>query len=186
MASTRSVLKFRRRREGKTNYKTRLALLKSGLVRAVIRKSLRNVLIQFVEYSPTGDKILLSVSSRSLIKHGWNAGRANLPAAYLTGLLAGKLAQAKIKNKKVIADIGMQNATKGNVLFAAIKGLADSGLDLPHDPKALPPEDRLSGKHIVENAKINAGQFTAYKKNNVDPTQIDSLFNQVKEKIEKL
>ena len=41
---------FRRRREGRTNYYTRRKLLRGGELRAVVRRSNKNVMIQFEEF----------------------------------------------------------------------------------------------------------------------------------------
>ena len=68
MINARSKLQLRRRREGSTHYKLRLGMLKSGKTRVVIRKSLKNILIQFIKYSPEGDKVLLTISSKRLVK----------------------------------------------------------------------------------------------------------------------
>ena len=47
---------FRRRREGRTNYGSRLALLKGKTPRLVIRKLNKGVLVQLVEYSEKGGR----------------------------------------------------------------------------------------------------------------------------------
>ena len=59
----RYYVKPRRRREGKTDYRKRLCLLRSGKTRLVVRKSLKNTQIQFVQYKEDGDKIILAASS---------------------------------------------------------------------------------------------------------------------------
>jgi large subunit ribosomal protein L18 len=83
-------LAFRRRREGKTNYHKRLKLLKSRKLRVVIRVSNNHVTVQVVESQMGGDKIMVSSFSKELSKkYGWNAHTGNIPAAYLTGYLAG-------------------------------------------------------------------------------------------------
>ncbi len=46
----------RRKREAKTNYKKRLALLKSGEYRLVLRKTTNTMIAQIVEYHVDGDK----------------------------------------------------------------------------------------------------------------------------------
>ncbi|MEM2874028.1 MAG: 50S ribosomal protein L18 [Candidatus Nanoarchaeia archaeon] len=163
----RFAVKFRRRREGKTNYQKRLKLLKSALPRIVVRKSTNYITIQFVNYDPKGDRTLLTINSAKLKNFGWKYSCKNTPAAYLTGLLAGKLAkQAKIIN--AIADIGLHSATKGAKVFAAIKGAIDAGLQIAFDSTNI-SEDRILGKHIA-----------AYFKN-----QIVEDFHSVKEKILK-
>jgi len=98
-------LAFRRRREGKTNYRKRLALLKSGKPRVVVRKSNKNIRVQFALYDMNGDKIVASAIGTELKKYGWNYSLSNTPAAYLTGLLAGKRAIKK-GLKEGVLDIG--------------------------------------------------------------------------------
>lgn len=159
-------VKYRRKREGKTNYKKRLSLLMSNKNRLVIRKFLKNISLQLVEYFPEGDKILISAHSRELEKLGWNINRGSIPAAYLTGLLFGK----KMKEKKIndaILDIGMQRSLKASRIYAALKGVIDLGINVPHSKEILPGEDRISGKHIQDHTKKN----------------VQKLFETVKEKI---
>ena len=83
------VVALRRQREGKTNYKKRLRLLVAEKPRLVIRPTLKNIIIQLVQFEPKGDKILVGFHSSKLEKYGWKAGKGNLPAAYLSGHLIG-------------------------------------------------------------------------------------------------
>ena len=46
-------IKFRRKREGKTDYRKRLKLLLGGKPRLVVRKSLKNITAQIAVYSKT-------------------------------------------------------------------------------------------------------------------------------------
>jgi large subunit ribosomal protein L18 len=78
---------------------------------------------------------------------GWTAGTGNVPAAYLTGLLAGKRA-AKGGVTRAILDLGVQRPAYGGRLFAATSGLVDAGVDVPHGEGVLPKKDRLEGKHL--------------------------------------
>lgn len=170
----------RRRREQRTNYRARLRLVKSGKVRAVIRKSGSHMLIEFVTWEQNGDNTLITVSSAQLGKFGWNAPMGNVPAAYLTGLLAGKLAKA-LNVEEAIADLGMQASTKGSRLYAAVKGLVDAGLKVPHDPGMLPDAKRLGGEHIAAwSPKAGKPAFAAYK---VRPADLPKHFAEVKSKI---
>lgn len=146
----RTRVPFSRRRDGKTDYRKRLKLLKGGAPRAVFRRSLRNVTIQIVVYDPQGDKIVASAFSKELGKYGWGKASGSLPAAYLTGLLAGKRARAKGIETAVL-DIGLNSPSKGSRAFAGLKGLLDAGLEIPHDEEVLPSADRLEGKHLGEN-----------------------------------
>ena len=154
---------FRRRREGRTDYRRRLQLLRSQLPRAVVRKTNTGVVVQVCEYSDRGDRIVASAVARELKKIGWTGPTGNLPAAYLTGYLAGKRAAAKGVTSAVL-DLGRQSPTKGGRLFAVLKGLVDAGMQIPHDAGVLPSEERLKGAHIgdelaklVEAAKGQAG-----------------------------
>lgn len=137
---------YRRKREGRTDYKKRLNLLVSRKNRVVIRKSLKAIQIQVVEYLPDGDKILISTHSRELKKYGIE-GTVNIPVAYLTGLLCGMKAK-KAGIKEGIVDLGLQRAHSGGKLLAAINGLVDSGFDVPYGEESFPTDERVSGEHI--------------------------------------
>jgi large subunit ribosomal protein L18 len=139
---------FKRRRLGKTDYKQRLKLLYSNKPRLVVRKSLKYIRAQIVEFHPDGDKTILSANSRELKKFGWKFSCSNLPAAYLTGFSLGK---AAVKNgiKEAILDIGLQKSTKGNRVYAVVKGVLDAGLKIPVNEDFLPREERIVGKHIA-------------------------------------
>jgi large subunit ribosomal protein L18 len=153
------IIKFKRRTERRTNYRKRLALLKSGKVRLVIRKSLSNISVQLVNFNPNGDQTVASAVSSELKKFGWNK-MGNIPAAYLTGLLAGKKAKEKNVTEAVL-DLGIQTSTKGSRIYAALKGVLDAGVNVPHSKDILPSEDRINGKHISEEI---AKQFDEVKK----------------------
>ncbi|MEM5766498.1 MAG: 50S ribosomal protein L18 [Candidatus Aenigmatarchaeota archaeon] len=139
---------FKRRMLGKTDYKKRLRLLLSKKPRLIIRRSLKYLLAQIVEFSPKGDRTLISASSKELKKFGWNFACDNLPAAYLTGLLVGKKALGK-GIKETILDSGLYSSTKGNRIFALVKGARDVGLNVSISDEVLPSEERIRGLHIA-------------------------------------
>jgi large subunit ribosomal protein L18 len=143
---------FRRRREGRTDYRQRARLLRARIPRAVVRISLRNVSVQIIEYDPQGDKVIATAHSRELPGMGWDQACGNLPAAYLTGFLAGKRALKKGVESAVL-DIGLRNPAKGSGVFAAMKGILDAGVKIPHGEGVLPANDRLMGKHIGEGVE---------------------------------
>jgi large subunit ribosomal protein L18 len=140
---------FRRRREGKTNYHVRYKLILSKKPRVVVRKSNASTTLQLVMAEQTGDKTLLTVNSRQLQDFGYTFSKSNLPAAYLTGLLFGKKMLA-LGISEGIADIGLHASTKGNRIYAAVKGVVDAGVDVPHGPEIFPSKERISGKHIKD------------------------------------
>lgn len=141
---------FRRRREGKTDYRHRQRLLRSYVPRAVVHMSSKNTYVQFIAYDEKGDKVLASATSKDLTKLGWKASTGNLPAAYLTGYLAGLNALKNDVNEAVF-DIGLKPPVKGGKLFAALKGMVDAGVDIPCGEDVFPSEDRLAGKHISDD-----------------------------------
>jgi large subunit ribosomal protein L18 len=153
------LIRFKRRREEKTNYKKRLALLKSNKTRVVVRKSLSNITVQFVNFANNCDSTVAAASSTELKKLGWTR-TGNVPAAYLTGLMAGKKAKAK-NIEEAVLDLGLHTKTKGSRLYAALKGILDAGINVPHSPEILPSEDRLKGKHISDDI---VKQFEEVKK----------------------
>ncbi|MFA6710257.1 MAG: 50S ribosomal protein L18 [Candidatus Methanomethylophilaceae archaeon] len=138
---------FRRRRDGLTDYYTRRKLLRGGELRAVVRRSNKNVTIQFEEFGMEGDRVVATATSRELSRYGWTYSCVSTPAAYLTGYLAGKKA-LKAGIEYAVLDIGMQNPKHGGVLFATVAGMCDAGLEVPHGEEVLPGEDRINGKHI--------------------------------------
>jgi large subunit ribosomal protein L18 len=141
---------FRRRREGKTNYHVRYKLILSKKPRVVIRKSNASTTLQLVVAEQKGDRTLLTVNSRELHNFGYTLSTSNLPAAYLTGLLFGKKMLALGQNEG-IADIGLHASTRGNRVYAAIKGVVDAGVNVPHSPEIFPDEERVRGEHIKEH-----------------------------------
>lgn len=150
---------FRRRREGRTDYRVRAKLLRSGKPRVVVRKTLNQTIVQVVVADAKGDRVVVAAQSLELKEHGWTAGTGNLPAAYLTGFLAGKRASAGGVTEGIL-DIGVQRPSKGGRLFAALQGLLDSGVSVPHSPEVLPSKERIRGAHIGEAV---ATQFDSVK-----------------------
>jgi large subunit ribosomal protein L18 len=140
---------YRRKSEGRTDYRKRLILLKSKLPRLVVRKSNKHMLAQIIEYNADGDKVLFTATTKELSKLGWDFSCKSIPAAYLVGLLVG----VKSKGQKAIFDMGMQSPIKGSRIYAALKGAADGRLDIPYSEEIFPSEDRITGKHIASYAK---------------------------------
>jgi large subunit ribosomal protein L18 len=188
--NSRYCVPFRRRREGKTNYKSRKALVLSGKPRLVTRITLKNVIAQIIMAKPSGDEVIVSAHSRELTKtYGWKASRKNLPAAYLTGLLCGLKAKAK-GIKEAILDIGLHSPSKGARVFAVLKGVLDAGVHIPYGEEKLPNEERIKGEHIAKYAEKLASnpeqyqiKFSQYMKQKFPPEKISEHFAEVKAKI---
>jgi len=143
---------FARRRDGKTNYKARLALLKSKKPRLVVRISNKHITAQIIEYLADGDKTLVSANTAELSKFGWTGNTGNLPSAYLVGYLCGMKAK-KAKATEAIMDLGFRGAIGASTPFAVLKGILDAGIAIPHSEDIIPSEERLTGKHIADYAE---------------------------------
>ncbi len=181
---------FRRRREGKTDYKSRRALVLSRLPRLVVRGTSKHVITQIIKAEATGDKVVVSANSRELPeKYTWLGDCGNIPAAYLTGFLCGHRA-ATSDIKEAVLDIGLQTPSRGAKILAALKGVIDTGVKVPHDAGALPDESRISGQHIVDYAKQLSSDpdtyqkvFSKYLSRKLRPEKLTEHFTSVKEGI---
>jgi large subunit ribosomal protein L18 len=144
---------YRRRLSGETDYRRRLKLLKSGNARAVVRISNTRAVCQVVNWLKDGDKVELSVTGDDLVsRYDWPEAnsRKNIPASYLVGFALGKSAIAAGHDEAVL-DIGLAASTTGNRVFAALKGMIDAGLEIPHGDSVLPDDDRINGAHIDDS-----------------------------------
>ncbi|MDI6904983.1 MAG: 50S ribosomal protein L18 [Candidatus Bathyarchaeia archaeon] len=186
----RYCVPFRRRREGKTDYRARKALVLSGKPRLVVRGSLKNMIAQIIVAKPHGDEAILSAHGGELAKkYGWKAPRGSLPAAYLTGLLCGLKAKAE-GVKEAILDTGLHSPTKGARVFAVLKGVLDAGVNVPHSEEKLPDEKRIKGEHIAEYAQSLASnseeyqaRFSKYLEQKLSPEKLPKHFEQIKKSI---
>ncbi len=184
---------LRRRREGKTNYYKRREMLKSDSIRVIIRKSTKHMRVQFVEAHPNGDTTLISASSIQLSNFNWTVSGGNIPAAYLTGYLAGKKAQ-KAGITDAILDLGLQRNSKGGRIYGALKGVVDSGINLPVNEEIFPSESVLQGSHIKTisdhikkaDAKAHKQIYAKYQKAKVKPDKLSTLIKSTKGEIDKL
>jgi large subunit ribosomal protein L18 len=150
------------------------------------------IIVQIIDYAKTGDLTRVLVNSKSLERFGWKYNCSNIPAAYLSGLLAGKLAKEK-NISEVVVDFGLQRPIHGAKLFAAVKGLTDAGLNTSADESVFPVADRISGKHIKsyaetlkkKNDSAFQKQFSGYVKSGFEPEKITDEFNKAKDAILK-
>jgi len=193
--------KFRRRREGKTDYYARKRLIiqdkdkyDTPKYRLVARFTNTRVIAQITYATIQGDKVLTSANSHELKRYGLTAGLSNYAAAYATGLLVARrlLKQTKLdtlykgvakidgadydvsnevkseeqrKPFKAVLDVGLVNTTKGNKVFAVLKGASDGGIHIPHSTKRFPGtgddgkynaavhRERIFGVHVQKYMK---------------------------------
>lgn len=170
-AKTKYITKLKRRITGETDYSRRLKLLKSRMPRLVIRKTNKRLIAQVVEFNEKGDRVVCQVDSKMLKKFGWPS-KVNAPTAYLTGLLIAK----GCRIKKCVPDI-KGTPSKGAVLFAALKGAHDGGMDIPYGENKI-LEERIRGEHIARGPEA-----PYYKKEGIDQSKLPELFDKVKDTI---
>lgn len=182
------TIAYRRKRNKKTNYRTRLKLLISRKPRLVIRKTLKKLTAQIIEYSATGDRVIVSASTTELKELGWHGAMSNTPSSYLLGMLIAKKALNKNIND-CITDIGLHPSTKGSRIYAVIKGAIDTGLKVPCNKEVLPNEERIRGQHImdyftkIKDPERHKRQFSVHMKNNFQIGDLSKEFDKVKARI---
>jgi len=117
--------KFRRRREGKTDYRARKRLIcqdknkyGSPKYRLVVRFSNKYCICQIVYAQIDGDKVLAAASSAELPRYGLTNGLKNYAAAYCTGLLVARRLLNKLKMDETYKSVeevtGEVNSVKDN------------------------------------------------------------------------
>jgi len=89
--------KYRRRREGKTDYYARKRLIiqdkdkyNSPKYRLVVRITNTKVIAQIIYATLRGDRVLSQATSSELKKFGLTAGLTNYASSYATGLLIAR------------------------------------------------------------------------------------------------
>lgn len=181
------VQTLKRIRSDKTNYRKRAALLIGRHSFVTVKVSDQNIATQVLKPTPTGDIVVTSAHSKSLVKQGWKGTLNNLPACYLTGLMLGKKALEK-NVQHVVLYIGKDHFTSR--VAACLKGIYDSGVNIPVSEDSLPPEDRVSGKHIAEYASTlkedeekYKSRFSAILKNGLKPEDYPGHFEEIRSKI---
>ena len=148
---------LRRLREEKTNYRKRGTMLMGKRDFITVNISNQNTQVQILTPGMTGDKVISSAHSRYLIEKGWNGSRKSVPAAYLTGYLAGKKALGK-GTKGAILYTGTKRYTQR--MAAALKGVVDAGLKVPANEETFPPQERLNGEHLTVKNDVSKMKST--------------------------
>jgi large subunit ribosomal protein L18 len=186
---SRYKLAFKRRREGKTDYRARKNLIGLDKSRLVVRITNQHTIAQIINVKLDGDETIVSAHSNELKKMGWLGSGKNTSAAYLTGFLVAKKAlEAGIDS--AVLDIGLKSTTKGARIFAALKGAVDGGLTIPHSDVILPADERIRGEHVAAYAESLSDEeaekrFSKYIKNGLSPKDLPDHFESIKQKIEE-
>ncbi|KAG2721845.1 hypothetical protein I3843_02G084800 [Carya illinoinensis] len=109
----RFQVKFKRRREGKTDYRARIRLINQDKnkyntpkYRFVVRFTNKDITAQVISASIAGDLVLAAAYSHELPHYGLEVGLTNYAAAYCTGLLLAR---------RVLKMLEMDEEYQGNV-----------------------------------------------------------------------
>ena len=100
---------------------------------------------------------------------GWKGHTGNTSSGYLAGLIAGKKAKEK-DIKSAVLDMGLQLSTKGNSIYAVVKGVNEAGIKVPFDESVVPSDERIAGKHAQNKESVS--NFDEIKKKIKSGTKI--------------
>jgi large subunit ribosomal protein L18 len=178
---------LKRIRQHKTNYRKRSGILIGRRPFIITKISGQNISAQALKPTLTGDIVIASAHSRELIRHGWKGSMNSMPACYLTGLLLGKKSIQKGATNAVLYTGNNPFTTK---VAACLKGIVDSGINIPVSKESLPGDDRVSGKHIANYAnllkdseeKYNS-RFSALLKQGLRPEDYPVHFEEIRMRI---
>jgi len=131
----RYQVKYRRRREGKTDYYARKRLVtqsknkyNSPKYRLVVRFTNTDVVCQVVYAKIQGDVVLCAAYSHELPKYGVKVGLTNWAAAYATGLLLAR---------RVLTKLGLADKYEGAAEADGSFNLVEANLDGPRPFKCF-------------------------------------------------
>ncbi|OAY71719.1 60S ribosomal protein L5 [Ananas comosus] len=189
----RFQVKYKRRREGKTDYRARIRLISQDKnkyatpkYRFVVRFTNKDIVAQIISASICGDLVLAAAYSHELPRYGLEVGLTNYAAAYCTGLLLAR---------RVLKKLEMDEEYEGNV-----EGALDGGLDIPHsdkrfagfkkDEKQLDAEvhrNYVFGGHVASYMRMlmedepekYQSHFSEYIKRGIDPDDMEGLYKKV-------
>merc|ERR1712182_42804 len=165
----RYQVKYRRRREGKTDYYARKRLVaqdknkyNSPKYRFVVRFSNKDITCQVMSSKIAGDVTHTAAYAHELERYGLPVGHTNYAAAYCTGLLCAR---------RLLQKYGLDKTFEGNVEVdaefdewyihneededgpAAFHALLDVGLEIPHSEKKFFGYDPESKEYDAEEHK---------------------------------
>ncbi|KAG4938090.1 hypothetical protein JHK86_044231 [Glycine max] len=173
----RYQVKFKRRREGKTDYRARIRLINQDKnkyntpkYRFVVRFSNKDIVAQIISASIAGDIVLAAAYAHELPRYGLEVGLTNYAAAYCTGLLLAR---------RVLKTLEMDEEYEGNV-----EGALDGGLDIPHSDKRFAGFDKekkeLDAEILAEDEPEKyQSHFSEYIKRGIEADGIEALYKKV-------
>jgi len=190
------------------------------------------VICQLVRAKIAGDEVVCAAYAHELTHYGMPTGHSNYAAGYATGLLLARrwLKKINLDTKyegqkeisgahfqvepledgprpfKALLDVGLRRTTTGSKVFAALKGAADGGLNIPHSETRFVGYDEEGGqlnaevlrKHIfgghvadwmktlkADNPESYKRQFSLYIQHGLNPEDVEKKWAAVHSSIRK-
>merc|ERR1711871_1597751 len=184
----RFQVKWRRRREGKTDYYARKRLINqeknkyfTPKFRLVVRFTNKDIIAQIVSAKIIGDEVLTCAYAHALTKLGladkYQATDEVSGDVYIVDELDDEGAPHPFK---AVLDVGLKRTTTGSRCFGVMKGAADGGLLIPHNEKRFPGYDRASKEYDPEVHKSHimgehVGEYMTYLQEE-DPGKYERQF----------
>jgi large subunit ribosomal protein L5e len=119
----RFQVKYRRRREGKTDYRARKRLVaqdknkyNAHKFRLVVRFTNKDIIAQIIYSEISGDKVLRSAYAHELPRYGLEIGLTNYAAAYCVGLLVARRHLKALNMDTLYKGVDKVDGTNYNVL----------------------------------------------------------------------
>ncbi|KAI9601313.1 hypothetical protein H4Q26_001128 [Puccinia striiformis f. sp. tritici PST-130] len=197
---SRFQVKYRRRREGKTDYYARKRLItqaknkyNSPKYRLVVRITNRDIICQVVHAKLQGDFVLAAAYAHELPRYGIKHGLTNWAAAYATGLLGveepeGDLVLTEANDEgprpfKAFLDVGLRRTSTGARIFGAMKGASDGGIFVPHSETDSPLHLRGHVAEYMEALEEEDDerfkkQFSTYLADDIGSADIEEIYTE--------
>ncbi|KAK2113726.1 60S ribosomal protein L5 [Saguinus oedipus] len=200
----RYQVKFRRRREGKTDYYARKRLViqdknkySTPKYRMIVRVTNRDIICQIAYARIEGDMIVCAAYAHELPKYGVKVGLTNYAATYCTGLLLARRLLNRFGMDKIYEGQVEVTGDEYDVESIDDQPAVDGGLSIPHSTKRFPGYDSESKefnaevhrKHIMgqnvadymrylmeEDEDAYKKQFSQYIKNSITPDMMEEMY----------
>merc|ERR1711975_196614 len=203
----RFQVKYKRRREGKTDYYARKRLVTQAKnkfatpkYRFVVRFTNKDIICQVFSSKIKGDICHCAAYAHELPRYGLKAGLTNYSAAYCVGLLCARRLLKKygldetfedchVINEDedgpnafhALLDVGLKPTTLGSKVFSAMKGAFDGGLEIPHSNKKFYGYDADEKEYDAEEhrSRILGGHVQTYMESlqEEEPEEYEAKFS---------
>ncbi|KAF9579628.1 60S ribosomal protein L5 [Lunasporangiospora selenospora] len=163
----RFQVKYRRRREGKTDYYARKRLVvqaknkyNSPKYRLVVRFTNSDIVCQIVYAKLQGDFVLAAAYAHELPKYGVKGGLTNWAAAYCTGLLVAR---------RVLTKLGLADKYEGVTEPDGTIAMTEAAEDAPRPFKCFLDE---------EDDEKYKKQFSKFLAAGVEPDDVEEMYQE--------